>query len=243
MKNHRIVQCTCLGNQGRFGNQIFQYIFARTYAEVYNATLEIPEWVGEKIFKNVAHQRPSCRLMRTGKDVISWGSVNIDLFGYFQKRQFINFLSTKKVRRWLQFKDEWVKIFKKNDYSIVAHLRRGDYVEKYSEHYCIVSKESYLKACETYNLPIDKIVWLSEETQKHCSELDNDLQFLPDFFSMINADVLLRANSTFSIWAGFFNKFKVYSPVVGNVVGLSDVNFIKNNSAAISPRSADFILK
>jgi len=222
---------------------LFQYVFARDYAETYNATLEIPEWIGEKIFKNVSHQRPSCRLLLTDKDRIPWGDVNIDLWGYFQKKEFINNLSAKKIRRWLQFKDEWLERFKKKDaYSLIAHLRRGDYVTKYSNNFCIVTKESYINACRKYSLPVEKITWLSEETQKFTPELDNDLQFLPDFFSMINADVLLRSNSTFSLWAGFFNKNKVYSPLVKDKVGFSDVEFVEGNASALTPRTAEFIL-
>lgn len=228
--SQKIVQFTQLGKLGRFGNQLFQYVFARTYAERYNATLEIPEWIGEKVFKDISHQRPSCKLPRTEEDKISWGQVNIDLFGYFQKKQFRDILSEAKIRSWFQFKDEIIEKFKKKEgYNIVAHLRRGDYVEKYSDHFCIVTKESYIKACEKYRLPADRVIWLSEEAQKFTPELDNDLQFLPDFFSMINADVLLRANSTFSFCAGFFNRNKVYSPIIIEKTGFSEVEFAEGN--------------
>lgn len=229
-----IIQFKRLGKSGRFGNQLFQYIFARAYAEKYNAVLEIPHWIGEKIFKNVSHRKPTCKLSETRLDQVPWGQVNIDLYGYFQKKQFTDIVSESKVRDWLQFKDKWIKRFKKKEkYSIVAHLRRGDYVVKYSHHFCIVTKESYVRACKKYALPQDKVTWLSEETQKHISELSNKLQFLPDLFSTINADVLLRANSTFSFWGGFFSKGKVYSPLVENRVGPCDVDFIEGNSAKI----------
>jgi len=239
-----IIQCTCLGHFGRFGNQIFQYLFARAYAEKYNATLEIPNWIGEKIFKNVSHRKPSRILPRTARDIVPWNIVDIDLFGYFQKKQFIDILSESKVQEWLQLKDEWIERFKKKEnYSVVAHLRRGDYITKYSKHFCIVSKESYIKACEKFNISKDKIIWLSEETQEFNPELDNDLQFLPDFLSMINADILLRSNSTFSLWAGFFNRNKVYSPLVKDTIGFSDVEFIEGNASALTPRAAEFILR
>jgi len=239
----KIIQFTKLGKYGRFGNQLFQYAFARAYAEKYGAVLETPEWVGEKIFKDISHQRPSCKLPRIKENKVFEGQVNIDLFGYFQKKQFIDTMSESKVREWFQFKDEWTEKFKKKkEYSLIAHLRRGDYLEKYSSHFCIITKESYIEACRKYNLPEDKIVWLSEETQKFNPELDNDLQFLPDFFTMVNADVFLRANSTFSLWAGFFNKNKVYSPLVEDNVGFCDVGFVEGNSSKIIPRGSFFVL-
>jgi hypothetical protein len=239
----KIVQFTKLGKYGRFGNQLFQYAFARAYAEKYDAILEIPKWIGEKIFKNVVHQRPSCVLPRVEEKKIPWGQVNIDLFGYFQKKRFVDIMSESKVRDWLQFKNEWVEKFKQEkEYSIVAHLRRGDYLEKYSNHFCVITKESYIEACKTHNLSKNKLVWLTEETQKFNPELDADLQFLPDFFSMINADVLLRANSTFSLWAGFFNRNKVYSPLVEDKVGFCDVDFVEGKSSKIVPRGSFFVL-
>ena len=238
----KIIQFTQLGKFGRFGNQIFQYLFARAYAEKYGATLELPCWVGQKIFKNVNHPIPSVQLRRTGIDTVSFGEVNIDLFGYFQKKQFLPLLSESKIRSWLQFKDVWVERFGKGEYNIVAHLRRGDYVKKYSQHFCIVTEESYITACKKYGLPEDKIIWLREEDQKSIPELDDDIQFLPDFFLMINADVLLRANSTFSQWAGFFNKNKVYSPLIEGRHCVQDVEFVEGNWPSIVAGVGDFYL-
>lgn len=242
MDSHGIIQCTQLGKLGRFGNQLFQYVFARAYAEKYNAVLETPGWVGEKIFKGISHQRPSCALPRTYPDGVPWGQVNVDLFGYFMGEQFFDLLSESKVREWLQFKDEWVEKFrKKENYNIVAHLRRGDYLVR-RKRYCLITKKSYIEACKKRGLPADKIIWLSEETQEFTPELGDDLQFLPAFFKMVNADVLLRANSTFSLWAGFFNTNKVYSPLIGNALGFSDVEFVEGNFTKITPRVPDFIL-
>ena len=46
------VQVSCLGEMGRFGNQLFQYAFAKSYADKYNCILEIPsDWIGWKIFE------------------------------------------------------------------------------------------------------------------------------------------------------------------------------------------------
>ena len=239
-----IVQVTRLGKMGRFGNQIFQYLFARAYAEKYDAILEIPNWVGQKIFKNVEHPKPSVKLPTTKTDQVKWGMVNIDLGGYFQRKEFIDILSETKIRSWLQFQDRWEKRFPKEaTFSVVAHLRRGDYISKFSNEYCEISKESYLRACDKFNIPKKNIRWVSEETQIKDPRLDDDLQFLPDFFLMVNADVLLRANSTFSFWAGFFNKNEVYSPVVRGKAGLNTVEFIEGNHASTVDTNVDFCFR
>ena len=238
---NRIVQMSQLGYFGRFGNQIFQYIFARAYAEKYNAILEIPVWVGQKIFKNVEHPRISTQLPMTKLDTIPWGSVNVDLFGYYQKKECFDIISETKVRNWLQFQDRWIDYFKKREeVNVVAHIRKGDYVSSYANIFCEITRKSYLDACEKFKISKDHITWLSEENQIYDSRLDVDIQFLSDFFLMINADVLLRANSTFSFWTGFFNKNKVYSPVVSGKVGLQDVTFVEGNTTSILTNNPEF---
>jgi hypothetical protein len=240
--SRRIVQFTALGSFGRFGNQIFQYLFARAYAEKYNATLEIPSWVGEKVFKNVSHPKPSGTLPITAIDNVPWGNVNINLMGYYQKKEFISILSEKKIRDWLQFQDKWIEKFKDLQYNIVAHLRIGDLPSQDLSIFCILSENSYLKACDKFGIDKKEIVWLKEETQQKRNDLDDDLQFLPDFFTMMNAKVLLRGNSTFSFWAGFFNKGKVYSPVVKNKIGYqNDIEFVEGNSSSVVTVNDDFI--
>jgi len=250
-----VIQFTQLGNFGRFGNQMFQYAFARAYAEKYNARLEIPNWIGEKIFKNVSHPKPSKKLARTKLDVVPWGQTNIDLFGYFQSHEVFNILSESKLREWFMFKDEWQKYLSPSN-KIVAHLRRGDYLSQYSKEFCIISEESYIDAIGS------DIEFLSEESPTIYNDVyvgyslqknsmygrddcyyDGGISFLPDFFKMINAKTLLRANSTFSFWAGFFNADKVMSPRVGNLVGLQDVKFEEGNHCSIFPGQCDFVFR
>lgn len=257
----RIIQFSQLGNFGRLGNQMFQYAFARAYAEKYDAILEIPKWIGESIFKNVSHQPISKRLPRTSLDVVPWGEVNIDLFGYFQFKECFDILFESKLQEWFVFQDKWFEIYLKRSDDIVAHIRRGDYEEKYSNVFCVISENSYIQACRKYDLDEEKLIWLSEEnptidsvakdvsyTEQKNSMYgtgiyrDKGISFLPDFFKMINAEVLLRANSTFSFWAGFFrNGRRTYSPVVGNKIGYSDVEFIAGNWPSLVPAHNDII--
>jgi len=248
-----VVQFSQLGNFGRLGNQMFQYAFARAYAEKHNAVLEISHWIGEKIFKNVSHPAISKSLPRVPLDAIPDGKVDVDLFGYYQFKECYDLLSEAKLREWFTFQDRWQERLIDSDY-VVCHLRRGDYLEKFSGNFCVISKESYVKSiCGQHD-----VIWLSEEKPTIEEDLgfvsykqmgnsmygkaiypDSGVSFLPDFFTMVNARILLRANSTFSFWAGFFNKQRVWSPQVGNLVGLNDVNFVEGNHAAIFPGHSD----
>jgi len=240
----RIIQFTQLGKFGRFGNQLFQYLFARAYAEKNNATLEIPFWIGEKIFKNVSHPKSSVRLPRTKLDDFPSG-VNIDIFGYCQKQEYIDILSESKIREWLQFQDKWIELFSVLKSEVpIAHLRRGDYVSAYSNIFCIISMKSYHLACEKFELDEKNIIYRSEENQIKWHGLDDNLLFLPDLFEMMQTAHLLRANSTFSFWAGFFNTTgKVYSPVVNSLLGEQDVDFVEGNHPKIVGCNPDFVFK
>jgi len=255
----RIVQFSQLGNFGRFGNQLFQYAFARAYAEKYNATLEIPNWIGEKVFENVTHSKISRKLPRTKVDVIDFGEVNIDLFGYFQTKECFDILSEHKIREWFAFRDVFQKYLEPKD-EMMAHLRLGDYTTLWPNIFCVITKESFINACEEFGMSSGKLGWCSEEYPRACPELnsicysktpnsmygvnqyeDRGISFLCDFFKMINSRVLFRSNSSFSFWAGFFQNREVYSPVVKGKVGVQDVSFVKGNHSAICNATDDIV--
>lgn len=44
------IQMTRLGKMGRWGNQVIQYLFLRTYAQRQNLYVQCPDWIGERIF-------------------------------------------------------------------------------------------------------------------------------------------------------------------------------------------------
>ncbi len=240
-----VVQMTSLGKFGRFGNQIFQYLFARAYAEKNNATLEIPFWIGQKIFKDINHPKPSVVLRTTKLDEYPKG-VDINIYGYCQKQEYIDTLSEFKIRKWLQIQDKWLELFQTLKSVTVAHIRRGDYLTLYSNIFCVVSKNSYNKALEKFGIPYEGncMVWRSEEEQGQWKGLNNDMLFLPDFIEMMQCQYLLRANSTFSFWAGFFNTTgKVYSPIVEGLLAEHDVDFVEGNYPKIIGSNPDFVIK
>ena len=228
------IQCSCIGSNGRFGNMLHQDSFCSQYAKLFDCNYECSPWIGQKLFglNDPPISRP---LPRTKEDRWNWGQVDIDLYGYFQNQNCINILSRKALKERYKFLPRYTEAFpKQQNYYIAAHLRRGDYVNK-QDYYCVVMQESYLRACDKFGLDKSKIIWVSEETQ-HPNPFESEgLGFLPDFMTLMNADVILRANSTFSWWASVLSNAKIYSPLLEARRGQRVFEFVDGNW----PRCAD----
>lgn len=224
----KIVNCSCLGSLGRFGNQCFQYSCARKYAEIAKATLHTPDWLGTKLF-GIHHPRIARQLPKTPSDSIVWGRPNVDLYGYFQYQDVVGKLKRSELKSWFNFLPEFKDRFPKKDSYIAAHCRRGDYLTTASHVYCNITEQSYYNACDKFGLDRSKLVFVKEDEPQVDSGLSGDLAFLPDFFTLMNADVILRANSSFSWWAAVLGNGKVYSPIVEAKTGPNDVEFVEGN--------------
>lgn len=236
-----VIQVSCLGNMGRFGNQLWQYAFAKAYAEKHDCELQIPHnWIGRQLFKFVDEPAIVEPLPRTELDYLPTGETNIDLYGFYQHQKFIDVMDADKVRNWFTFKDEWEEMFPKvQDYYIAAHMRRGDYTGH--PNFCTISVDSFRDAVNKFGHDESKVVPVAEEF-KHPSDTRDysknktyyeNIDFLFDFFLVRNADVIFRSNSTFSWWAAFLAKpdVQVYSPMVQGLKGQYDigVEFVEGN--------------
>ena len=80
---------------------------------------------------------------------------------------------------------------------------------------------------------MDKIPDLSNKKVSWVSDgLDgsNEINFINDFLTLAFSNILIRANSTFSWWAGVLgNKKEIWAPLVEDNVGLCEVGFTKGN--------------
>jgi len=224
-----IVQIGCLGNLGRFGNCLFQYAFARGYAESIGARLETPPWIGQKIFEGIADPAPSVALPTLGVDEFPGGRTNVNLWGYFQYDKCFKFYTLSKLRQWFKIKPALVEKYGSQRRSVVAHVRRGDYLTVYKDIFCSIGYSAYTKALLKHGY--SNVITVSEDSCRDPID-DKSLEFLPDFLTLCNCDVLFRANSTFSWWAGTLgSQLRIFSPVVDGLRGMQqdNVEFVEGN--------------
>lgn len=224
------ITCSCLGNFGRFGNQLFQAAFCLGYAKKYNLDVEFPtDWIGRKIFNMDHIPAISSKLPQMGRDKVPWGYGNWDAYGYFQNQKAIDLYSKKDVHDWFLFKDRFyldlVDINKTRLYD-AAHRRVGDYVGL-PNLFCIPTIKAYEKAFEQYGA--QDVTWVTEESPRSHKSLPEEISFLADFFILMHARKLFRGPSTFSWWAAVLGDVEVYSPVVKGKFGETDCEFVKGN--------------
>lgn len=201
-----IVRIPCLGGDGGFGNNLFRYVYAKAMAGAWDALLEAPTWIGDKIFNiNDPAYCPVDPFDNT-----------IELDGFFQDEIFVNFWRVSKPMTLLGgFRDLILEKYNKSPVRACAHLRRGDYCEPFSP-FSVIPKEAYLEQLEKLRIPIEDVTWI-ENKEVRPFVMDD----LYDFFTMMNCRLLLRANSSFSWWASELGGPKTYSPsfdASGNIV-------------------------
>lgn len=145
------VSMTSLGHQGRFANQLWQYLFLRMYGLRNGLTVKVPAWEGEQIFgfsdpRPDGGPRPSMTFLGSGDDDLELWEIddaprNVDFKGYFQNlprqwgahRTFIRKLYTLKPE-WCGVIERLHLLLRRQDSQtagrtlVSIHVRRGDYL-------------------------------------------------------------------------------------------------------------------
>ena len=250
--NKKMLNISCLGRYGFFGNQLFQYAFARAYALKTGCVLHTPKWLGQKIFVDSYDPPIYGNLKCLGEDVIPVPANNSDLIGYFQGNKHLKYYDINFAKRIYKIKPEIIEILEKGmtdipKNKIACHVRHGDYLTKYSHIYCVIQEEAYIKAVENMGYKESDILWIRSEQPHINPELPDEMSFLQDFYIMMKSPLLLRSNSTFSWWASVLGDAKTFSPLVDDKNGLrSDIEFIESNRPKIlnrPPNHTDFELR
>lgn len=223
---------------GRMGNNCFQYCYARAYAERHGFELQTDPWIGEQVF-DLKHPRIAepDKLKRVDENTIQEGEGDVLIRSYCQNQKSLIY-TRKDCLRWFKFQpwvhealSTWVRPV------IAMHVRRGDYM---GYGYPMVSEESYIAAMSPfYGMPIFRFY---DSAAGIHSAFNGELKDIPDFYQMTRALVLLRANSTFSWWAGTLNHGAVYAPIMDNCKGgvENDCEFVRGNWPAFR-KDLDFI--
>jgi hypothetical protein len=219
---------------GRFGNQLFQYAFARGYARAHGCELETCDWIGRRVFDLndpfISEEREVA-----GEEVVESGKVNVNLRCYAQNQKCADFYSREDVKGWFKIRDEVERGVTYVVPYVAIHLRRGDYL---GSGYPVVGMESYLRALYVSDIGCDAISVYCDDFPRRTQGLASELGFLTDFIEMRNAEALLRANSSFSWWAATLGNGRVFSPVIDGLEGgkvHDKVTFVEGNH----PKLAD----
>jgi hypothetical protein len=173
--------------QGGFGNAMFKYAHARALAERQGRQLQTTRWAGDRIFD--LNDPPL--------------SLDAEIIQGFRQHGSDIIYTKAQVRRWFKLQPEIQKLFDREPtLAIAAHLRWGDFVGHHG--FIAISKHSYRVACDQYGLDEKMMVFVGEHRAP---------DFLPDFFKLWRAKVLLRGPSTFSWWAGTLGEHdRIFSP-------------------------------
>lgn len=200
---------------GRFGNQMFQYAFARAYAERYGLTLELEPCLIQRVF-DIDHPPVSRDWPVKSTAELNFGEKDFTLTDYCTIQK--NLIYTRsQARKWFLFRHTLgPSVIRLKTYHTVCHERRGDY---FGAGYVVVSRRSYMEMLSKLQYQDQEPHFCSDEGGHPNDAFPKELQFLPDFWLMLYARVLLRGNSSFSWWAATLGHGIVYSPVIDGLKG------------------------
>lgn len=226
---------------GGLGNKMFQYAFARAYAERHGFELRCETGILHKIF-DLPPNAPADRtdlLCCHSEYFEAWdGQSEITLQGMAQHQKNLDLYTRAQVRKWFTLRpefDSWKAFVPVMD--LVANLRLGDYTYACNP-FVWISRESYEDCCDQYGLDKSKLYFLDGEqhfriaqvpVEKPWAELSPEesgkvpsdkarVDFIPDLLLMMQAKVLLRSNSTFAWWAATLgHNERVFCPDVFKV--------------------------
>jgi hypothetical protein len=236
-----------------FCNRMSQYAFARAYAEKFGCQLQTNRWMGQKVFQIGDPPIEKPLPVREEHEIDKWmGETDIRITGWAQHQRALLY-SRADARRWFTFRPEILELLKPvPHFPIAAHLRRGDFVGH--NNFITISKTSYLEACDRFGVDRRELKFICEEyplllhgfepsEKDHTRGTDDSvtgLGFLPDFYALMQADILFRSNSTFGYWAAVLgNAKRIFSP---NLVGIphtgerpifQHVPFVEGNHMAL----------
>lgn len=225
-----------LGRNGRFANQLFQYLYLRLCAQRHGAIVQTPQWAGKALF-GIDDPEPIRQLpivdeaslpapetMFNGK-IVTPG--DIDFYGWYQlhsahfrpHRDFIRnlFRPLATLQRPL---DAIVNRLRAGGRPLVAlHLRRGDYGYN---HFFRAPCCWYRRWLEQLDFGTQKpVIYLcSDEPLRVRGAFDGwdvmsfgdlrdipaDLAYIIDFHILTQADIVATANSSYSFIASMLNQ-------------------------------------
>lgn len=234
----------------KLGNATMAFLHAYAHAQRVGAEFVATPWIGEKVFRLPPYSRVRDRMdtnlpVRSEID-LKPDETNVRITAYAQSDKAMIY-TKDEARGWLQLNRSIEEVFNLSaamdmfdEDDVVGHYRRGDFG---GYGYPLVSVKSYHACFKKFgwrhwhlnpDIEGDKreLYFISEEKATPHGKLPAELAFLPDFYRMIYAPILLRANSSFSWVAALLNRAgRVYSPVIDGLKGGQehDCKFVEGN--------------
>lgn len=231
---------------GRWGNLLFEYAYARAWADKNGYVVSTYPWAGEKVFNIPEAPRPE----KHTPDIV-W-----DEKLYQHGRDLI--YTRKQVREWFAFKPEVAdKLRVITPSELLFDVRVGQ--DMIDAGLVCLDRKCYVDAAvkfgydplgaewELYPDRPTRLVQLFGEAGG-CG-LGTNVGSLPAFYKLMTAKVHFRANSSFSWWAATLGHGKVYAPVINGMRGGQPdqycANWVEGNYPACvqSPEHSDLHLK
>lgn len=207
---------------------MFSYAYARAHAEHNGATLCTDPWIGQRVFEIDDPPIPA-GLPRRDENTLGETEVNCEIRTYAQQQKCLIY-TREQVRRWFRFRPE---IKAKLDalpirLECAAHYRRMDF-KGYG--YALPSWDSYLKAADQFGVSVPAKVSDEDALSRMPFGWQGDMEMIPDFHLLMTANVLFRANSSFSWWAATLGNGRVFSPIIDGLIGGVEHNcqFVEGN--------------
>ena len=137
-----VITMSTLGKNGRFGNQLFQYMFLKTYAIRFRCIVQTPVWIGQQLFgvRDLPNLFPLPEVKQVSETLAldpipHTPIVNVDFWGYFQYHTsyyapFKDYIRSlfKPITPLQVLMNEGVRRLRSQGNTVVSfHFRRGDY--------------------------------------------------------------------------------------------------------------------
>ena len=228
-------------NNGRLGNQLFNYAFLRTTARQLGVKFYCPEWMGDSIFllKDEGERaEESLGIDKSYREPDSYFGLNQDALriedgteivrGYFQTEKY--FHDKEEIRKWYTFREEKIASVKEKykhiDFSksVGLHLRFGDKMTnpEYFLKYYIAPPKYYtyalskVKHKENVSVFSDNI----NLSKKHLRDLQSNIIYMDenkdyeDLYLMSQCHDFVCSTSTLSWWGAWLNNYSDKTVVV-----------------------------
>lgn len=222
-----------LGRCGRFGNQMFQYTFLKTYAKQWELQVQTPAWVGQAIYEltdpGISIRLPQRRERynpQTHQPIPPKGRefTNTDFFGYAQYHTSYYKPNQAYIQQLFRVRKEYleqlnpqVETIRGSAKTLVGlHIRRGDYGQHYFPRTPLKWFLQWLKQnWSRWDHP--QLVLATEDPNLAEAFSNYNARLLPnhtttklppyfcDFYLLTQCDVLAISESSFSFFAAMLN--------------------------------------